>query len=94
MHSSTGTAPTASLDKIEEELLALPREAREHLAKVLASSLGDDEVEMGRHGAKRMHLETVEAGRDREEVHQELVDGRVGAEEQVPAEGATGVGGL
>ena len=46
MSSSTGTAPTVSLKKIEEELLALPREAREHLAKVLESSLGDDEVEM------------------------------------------------
>ncbi|MFL5381640.1 MAG: addiction module protein [Longimicrobiaceae bacterium] len=46
MSSSTGTAPTVSLEKIEEELLALPREAREHLAKVLESSLGDGEVEM------------------------------------------------
>jgi hypothetical protein len=46
MTSSTGTAAPVSLDKIEEDLLALPREAREHLAKVLESSLGEDDVEM------------------------------------------------
>ena len=35
-----------SLDRIEEELLALPREARKHLAKVLESSLGEEDVEL------------------------------------------------
>jgi len=44
MTSSIETAE--SLDRIEEELLALPREVREHLAKVLESSLDGDDVEM------------------------------------------------
>jgi hypothetical protein len=46
MSSRTEAAQPVSLDRIEEELLALPREAREHLAKVLESSLGEDDVEM------------------------------------------------
>jgi len=43
---SIEAAQSIPLDRIEEELLALPREVREHLAKVLESSLGDDDVEM------------------------------------------------
>jgi hypothetical protein len=46
MNSSLEAAEPAPLDKIEEELLALPREVREHLARVLESSLGDNDVEM------------------------------------------------
>jgi hypothetical protein len=46
MTSSIDTAAPMPLDRIEEELLALPREVREHLAKMLESSLGDDDVEM------------------------------------------------
>jgi len=46
MSASTEAAQPIPLDRIEEELLALPREAREHLAKILESSLGDENVEM------------------------------------------------
>jgi hypothetical protein len=46
MTSSIETAESAPFDKIEEELLALPREIREHLAKVLESSLGEEDVEL------------------------------------------------
>jgi hypothetical protein len=42
-----------------------------------------------------MNLNAVAAGRDSEGIDQELVDGRIGAEEEVPAQDATGdeVGG-
>jgi len=46
MSPSTEAARPVSVDRIEEELLALPREVREHLAKVLECSLGDENVEM------------------------------------------------
>jgi hypothetical protein len=45
MSSNVETTEPVAVDKIEQELLALPREVREHLAKVLESSLGDDDVE-------------------------------------------------
>jgi hypothetical protein len=44
MTSSIETAEPAPLDKIEEELLALPRAVREHLVQVLSSSLQDKDI--------------------------------------------------
>ena len=60
------------------------KEARQH-----APLVGDDEVEVRRHGAERVDLDAEAPGGDGQRVEDEVGDRGVGAQEEVPAQDAT-----